>query len=183
MSWAALLRYGRFPDVNPPGGPSEWGLAALKVARRELGRGEEGGNNIGPDLDRYRRGGPGGPWCAALGSYEIEEGWEALCIARGMVTLPRCPVRRSHSAKTLFANVLAAGGIKLARPELGALVLWHRGVAGARTGHWGICCGVAELDDGLWQAIEGNKGGYPSRVREYPHELGEPLLLGFVRLP
>jgi len=153
-------------------GPSPLGLRALELARSQIGRGESGRNNEGPDLDRYRMDkhghvGPAGAWCAAFGCWYLE--------GAGAV------FKRSHSAKTLFANLLKAGARKVAEPALGDLSLWHRGVAGARTGHWGIVS--APLDGSAFKTIEANRGAFPSKVREYPHELGEALLLGFARLP
>lgn len=97
------------------------------------------------------------------------------------------PVKRSHGAKKLFANCLKVG-VRVDRPAPGDIVLWHRGAAGARTGHIGI---VSRVDGGEFWSIEGNKGGgknkagvfIPSKVREFNHEIGEALLLGFCRLP
>jgi hypothetical protein len=92
-----------------------------------------------------------------------------------VVTLPG----RSHSAKALFRNCLRVGA-RVEAPAPGDIVLWHRGAAGARTGHIGI---VSRPREGsLFYSIEGNRGGFPSKVREYPHEVGEALLLGFCRL-
>lgn len=150
------------------------GAAALQIARRELGKGESGGNNRGPDVVRYRRGvDDGQPWCAALMIYCLEEGAQTI----GRV----CPVKRSRNAKRLARNVIAAGGTLIDRPEAGCLVLWHRGAAGALTGHIGIVSRVGDGSD-FW-TIEGNRGGFPSLNREYQHEVGEPNLLGFYRLP
>jgi CHAP domain-containing protein len=175
MNWSSLLRFFGAPAPVPPypaePNPSIYAEAVLKVAIRELGHGEKGGNNVGPDLDRYRRGGPGGAWCAAFISYCLEEGAKDC----GIPWL----VKRSHSAKTLFANALKVG-TKVTRPMARDLASWHRGVAGARTGHIGI---VSRVDGNAFWSIEGNKGLYPSMVREYLHELGEPLLLAFARLP
>jgi uncharacterized protein (TIGR02594 family) len=150
------------------------GAAAVNVARSEVGKGEAGSNNHGPDVVRYRRGvDDGGAWCAAFVSYCLEEAALKLGI--------KCPVKRSHGAKRLVGNVIKAGGVHLPTPEIGCLVLWHRGKAGAATGHVGIVSRV-EPDGSFW-STEGNKGGFASKVREYQHETGEPDLLTFVRLP
>jgi hypothetical protein len=174
MNWWPWYPYhlaSKQPAVLAPPPPSLLGEAALKVAIAELGRGEVGKNNEGPDIDRYRRGGSGGPWCAAFVSYCLEEGAKA-----GGFTWT---VPRSHNAKRLFANCLKHG-TKVARPMARDLVLWHRGAAGARTGHIGI---VSRVDGSSFRSVEGNRGGFPSKVREYEHEIGEALLLGFCRLP
>ena len=158
--------------VEHPPPRSMFGLAALDVARREEGNGEKGGNNLGPDLIRYRRGGPGGAWCAAFVSYCIEEGARAIGAPS--------PVQRSHGAKRLFERCLKAG-VATTLPMAGDIVCWHRGAKGAATGHIGIVS--RGWDDGAFFTLEGNRGAFPSRVREYLHELGEPLLIGFARLP
>jgi hypothetical protein len=165
------------PAITEAGGgppPSRFGTAALAIARAEIGHGEAGGNNIGPDLDRYRQGGVAGAWCAAFVSFCLESGAQVL-------DEPICPVARSHNAKRLFARCFKVGA-SVARPLPGDIVCWHRGAADALTGHIGIVS-QAELHSAGFHVIEGNRGGYPSLVREYPHELGEALLLGFARLP
>ncbi len=164
----------RLGQASPPiPRPTELGAAALMVARQELGRGELGTNNGGFDVVRYRRGvDDNSAWCAAFMSF---------CIEEGAASLKRpCPVKRSHGAKRLIARVLDADGTRIMLPEVGSLALWHRGVEGAATGHVGI---VSRVEMGSWWSVEGNKGTFPSRVREYQHELGEPNFLGFVRLP
>lgn len=162
---------------TPPPAPrptvGDIGRYALACARLEIGRGESGGNNHGPDLDRYRtdrqgRRGSDGPWCAAF---------VAWCLERGALEF-----KRSHRAKALFSNLLAAGAAKVDSPHPGDVVLWHRGADGASTGHIGIVSDADPLSS-LFRSIEGNRGGYPSKVREYAHEVGEALLLGFARLP
>lgn len=173
-AWQWLLGYGWVQD--PPGGQS-LGTTALGLARGELGRGEDGGNNVGGDLDRYRRisgtGKPGGPWCASFVSACIVAAAERLG-RRG-----RPPT--SASAKRLFKKALASGGVRVEEPRAGDLVLWHRGARNSRKGHIGIVSRIRE--DGSFHSIEGNRGTYPSRVDEFKHQIGEPLLLGFCRLP
>jgi hypothetical protein len=165
--WLAL------PAASPAAlPPSEFGRAALVVAIHELGHGESIANNVGPDLDRYRRGGPAGAWCAALVSFCLEEG--ALALGRP------CPVKRSHGAKTLFERCVKAG-VRVETPLAGDIACLHRGAAGARTGH--IFLVARDAADGGYGTIEGNRGTFPSPVRRYDRELGEPLLLGFARLP
>ena len=160
------------PALNPP---SRLGLAALEVARHEIGRGETGANNRGPDVARYRRGvDDGQPWCAAFVSYCLEE----AALHLGLAT---CPVARSHAAKRLWRHC-AAAGLAVEHPREGDLALWHRGIAGARTGHIGLVSRADRLSSLFW-AIEGNKGAPPASVREFDHALGEGGLLGFARPP
>lgn len=173
--WPFGLRMPALAPVAPP--QSRFGSAALAVLFDELGNGETVGDNVGPDLDRYRtdlqgRLGPPGAWCAAIVSYGLEHGAHNL--------RERCPVKRSHSAKTLFERCLVVGS-RVALPLPGDIACWHRGAAGARTGHIAIV--ARGLLEGEWLSIDGNRGTYPSKVRRYPHELGEALFLGFARLP
>lgn len=173
FDWGRQL-LGMLPALDPhPPTTSSYAEAVLKVAIAEMGHGEEGGNNRGPDLDRYRRGigAPGDPWCAAFVSFCLESGAAALGVP--------CPVKRSHSARRLFANVLAAGS-RVERPAARDIVLWARGAANSGQGHIGI---VSRVAGNTFWSVQGNKGGFPSRVREYLSELGEANLLGFGRLP
>lgn len=178
MTWFPWLKAFAPPKTLAEAPPSSTiGRVALEVAQGEIGRGEQGANNEGADLVRYRKGGPGGAWCAALISWCLEE-------AGARIEQPA--PRRSHSAKTLFANCLKVG-TRVESPAPGDIVLWHRGAANARTGHVGI---VWRVEDGSFWSIEGNKGGgrlksglfVPSKVRIFQHEIGEALLLGFCRL-
>ena len=173
-NWATTLGglVTRLPPPEPLPGPTTlYAAAVLKVATQNIGRGESLGNNSGPDLDAYRKGGAGGAWCAAFVSHCLEHG------AKG-VEMP-CPVTRSHRAKKLFKNALAVG-TRVERPRPGDVVLWHRGAKGAATGHIGI---VSRVEGNAFWSIQGNKGAFPSKVREYGSEIGEALLLGFARLP
>lgn len=162
----------RLPEPLPlPPLPSAYAAAVLKVATQNIGRGESTGNNSGPDLDAYRKGGAGGAWCAAFVSHCLEHGAKAVEML--------CPVKRSHGAKKLFANVLKVG-MTVERPRPGDVALWHRGAKNAATGHIGI---VSMVEGNWFSSVEGNRGAFPSKVREYGHELGEANLIGFARLP
>lgn len=168
---------------------SAWGVDALDAARLTLGMGEQGGNNRGPNLDALRRGGPGGPWCAAAASYWIEEGYAASKGADGWDCLSAierdlCPVRRSHGARKLWRRAARAGRI-VEEPLPGDLVLWRRpGPA------WAAHVGIVETVTGdAFVSIEGNRGrynvktGHGSKVRRYSHEFSEREFVGFARLP
>lgn len=152
--------------------PSSYALRVLRIAKGELGQGEESANNESPRIALYRKGGPGGAWCAAFCAWCLEQAAIEMAVV--------CPVKRSHGAKKLFANAVSENGFAVKRPMPGDLALWHRGAKGAATGHIGIVSTVAQ--DGMWFCIEGNRGAYPSRVREFAHELGEANLLGFARI-
>lgn len=150
----------------------------LEVAYGQLGYREEGGNNAGPQVARYK----GlatfkakenlGPWCASFVSW---------CMMQAGFTPDNRKEwhRNRHRAKWLYRYFLRRFGSPDG-PEIGALVCWHRGKANARTGHIGIVTGVGE--HGQFTAIEGNRGGVPAKVQEFTHVIGEAGLLGFARV-
>ena len=153
--------------------PSRFGLAALAVARHELGNGESGRDNDGPDVRRYGAS-PGANWCAAFVSYCLERGaLDELCRP--------LPIERSNAARTLWKRCGRAGAF-VTHPLPGDVACWWRVSLTDWRGHVGL---VSVVKDGghFFECAEGNKGRFPSRVREYGHELGEPRLLGFARLP
>jgi hypothetical protein len=166
-NWAA-----RVPPPLDLGSYSSLGGTALEIAKSEIGHGEEGGNNRGPDVERYRAGkGGSGSWCAAFISWCLEQACKQL--AREM------PIARSHGAKQLWRRAAKAGAaVKTPRP--GDLVCWHRGPVGGWQGHIGI---VSRVDGGTFWAVEGNRGHFPAEVEEFEHSLGEKKLFGFARLP
>ncbi len=144
--------------------------AALDVARREIGHGEEGGNNSGQFVARYHRidddgdDDDDGSWCAAFVSYCFEEGAKALGI--------EMPFKRSGGAKKLFSNI-AATGSTVEDPKPGDVICWDRGTPGSWQGHIGI---VESSADGVLHTIEGNVGAYPAKVKRLSYDLNELLL-------
>ena len=148
----------------------------LEVAIGEIGNGEEGRNNAGPDVARYFNRVDDekvhGSWCAAFVSYCGEEAARRLRIDP--------PFKRSNSAKAVGRNVAKASGIKIGRdgePVPGDLVIFHRGDPKSWKGHVGI---VEAYELGVVYTIEGNTGRYPSRVRRLSHEIDETdSLIGF----
>jgi uncharacterized protein (TIGR02594 family) len=135
----------------------------VAVARAELGKGETGLNNSGPDIVRYRAGlNDNQPWCAAFVSY---------CYLRSAKAVGVKPVRRSHSAKVLGRLVAKAGQV-LEQPEPGCVVVWHRGAPGSAFGHIGVCEEYDPATDTL-VTIEGNRGSFPSVVTRYRYPNGK----------
>lgn len=155
---------------------SPFSAAVLEVAIDEIGNGEAGRNNAGPDVARYfdepGRESAIGPWCAAFVSYCMEEAARRLGI--------ECPIKRSHGAKQLFRNSTAITGIDLEpheTPRPGDLILWQRGVPWSWQGHIGI---VEAFEEGIAFTIEGNTGRYPARVRRLSHDTqNDSRLLGY----
>jgi len=157
-----------------PSAPKSLAVTSTAVARKELllGACEEGSNNMGPHVRKYS-GTQGVSWCAYFVSWCFRQGAELLGEPLTFKT--------SGGAKKLVKNILAAGGKELAGPEMGCVVLWHRGKANSWQGHVGICDGLGA--NGKFWTIEGNRGNFPSKVDRFSHVVGEAQLLKFVRVP
>lgn len=153
---------------------------ALQLAMAEIGLGEVGSNNAGPHVKKYTHGTEGIPWCAAFVSYCYEEAWAKQCGEQNWGSLSNekrknCPISRSHGAKRLWRKFSP-----VSVPQRGDVACWHRGAKNAATGHIGIVSLVGT--DGVFFTVEGNRGGYPSKVSEFKHVLGEGNLIGFGRV-
>lgn len=146
-------------------------LVALEVAREELGRGELGANNAGPDVAKYRGDDKHAAWCAAFVCWCFEEAARRLGVPM--------PFKRSHGAKRCY-RIIGNAGAFVDLPMPGDVACWHRGAAGSWMGHVAL---VDAVDGDLFSCIEGNRGRFPSRVARFDHELGEPNLIGFARAP
>ena len=167
-----IFRSPKEPPKLNPGSPL--GFAALEVAVEELGRGEAGGNNYGPDVVRYRRGiDDGGPWCADFVSWCFLEGAKRLGLT--------VQFRVSRSARRLCARIARAGFV-VTTPRPGDVFLLSRGLAGSRKGHTGF---VEHLqpDGATFTTIEGNRGAYPSKVGQFERRLGDGDLILIARAP
>jgi hypothetical protein len=125
--------------------------AALEVAIGQLGRGESGGNNLGPDVARYiAPTKPPANWCAGFVGWCYEE-------AARKVGVP-LPFKRSLGAKRMGENI-AAVGRKFSDPRQalpGDVFVLHRGAKGSWMGHIGF---VGERTYyPTFDAVEGNAG-------------------------
>ena len=152
---------------------------ALSVASSEVGQGEEGGNNSGPYVENLLglkwdgNNDDDGAWCAAFVSHCLSEGSKEAGIPLN--------ISLSNGAKALYNGM----EVKSQTPMAGDVVCWDRGALntdGSKTwqGHIGI---VERVDGGLFFTIEGNVGGYPSKVRRFQYDLkNETRLEGFGRL-
>ncbi len=152
---------------------------AVEIAMRQIGRGEVGGNNQGPWVREYLRSDVQQPWCAGFTSYCFELAWAQhngydKWLDAPLAVRKACPLKRSHGARRLY-NSLPHRPLGL--PKVGDIACWSRGAAGSGLGHVGIVVKVGP--ENLFHTVEGNRGAYPSKVREYRHELGEGGLLGF----
>lgn len=132
---------------------------ALLIAVTQLGCGEAGGNNRGPDVARYIA--PAkvpANWCAGFAGWCYEQ--SARCMGIGL------PFKRSLGAKRLGKNVGAVGRVftdpTLARP--GDLMVFHRGAQGSWMGHVALVAGYRSdlFPPGVtveWiDTVEGNAG-------------------------
>lgn len=136
----------------------------VKLARLELGNGEETSNNEGPDLDRYRDGGAKGSWCAAFVCF--------ILLNSGFTFV------RSHGARRLTKNLKKAGWTESKVPVVGAVALWGRGTS-SWMGHTAI---VSRVEGDRWWVIEGNVGAFPAKVSE--REVSQrPRFISFVIPP
>ena len=161
---------------------SELHKAALQEARRCIGQGEVGGNNSGEFVEALLGkeydgdDDDDGAWCAAFMSHCFE------------VAAERCgvdlPFATSFGAKALFRKVKNAGTSDFT-PKPGDLVCWDRGKRnpdGSKSwqGHVGI---VERVENGIFHTIEGNRGGFPSKVRRFKYHLAtDERLEGFARV-
>ena len=192
LTWGALFRIaGAQPDPTAPplgGDPtSPWwkrmpdaafggsarGRAALEAAVGEAARGagEVGGNNMGPDVDKYLNDivEPPNNWCAGFVSWCLRESGsmpiDYTVGARDVLNQAR------RRGLTTFNDPAAA------RPLPGDIVVWWRGSPNGWRGHIGF---VHHTEHGRVFTIEGNKS---SRVEGFDYPVvGMQRLLGFVRL-
>ena len=160
--------------------PSRVGLAAAKVARREIGKGEFGGNNRGKDLDRYR--GPNnkgkGAWCAAFVGYCLSVGAEGTGLP--------LKFKRTNGARRLFNRAVASGGWLVDYQDIqpGDLVLWARGSQGWQA-HIAFVSRVERDSAGKvtgFSRIAGNEGVYPALVSEVHQSERKKRRIGFARV-
>jgi len=155
---------------------------SLEIMVGELGCGEQGGNNGGPDVARYKGLAPNAPgnlgaWCASSVSWCMERagGPNPLGIDA------KAWERHRHGAKWLFRAIGKAGSFVTA-PAPGDVFCLHRGAQGSWQGHIGF---VAAVEGRRIHTVEGNRGPYPARVGRFVRDLDSPQLrlLGFARMP
>ncbi len=159
--------------AHGPGG-SQSGIAALGVAIAEMNRGagEQGGDNLGPDVHMYLNGlvPDGSSWCAGFVSY---------CFAHSGLAMP---YKYSVGAQDILGQFKKKGWLYTASvtnpPEPGDIIVFTRATkAEPWLGHIGLVHGYA---DGIVTTIEGNRGPYPSKVSSFTYVLGRiGNLLGF----
>ncbi len=184
------------------------GQAIAAVAIEELGNGEESWNNSGPAIARYRELPEAmgkvrlyGEWCAYLQRYCVVEAHRRLhrladCkwtwFPDGGRMKPRGGAKDmvEQAAASRFGEWVYFQGKWRSRPQVGDLVAYHRGRAGARTGHALLV--VETFQDYSVVCIDGNAGGAfdpktgklirPAYVRRVHVDLDLAPLYGIARL-
>jgi len=155
-------------------GGSASGRAALSAAIGELkaGAGEEGGNNMGPWVQKYLHGlAPiGSSWCAAFTSW---------CFSQNP---GGSPFQYTVGARMLLDEFREKGWEhdpeSRYEPVPGDVVIWWRVQADGWQGHAGI---VHQLKDGMLYTIEGNKS---PKVQGFSYVFSRmQQLLGFGHTP
>ena len=149
-----------------PKGGSKSGRLALDVAIAEAvaGRGEEGGDNCGPDIRRYysTHAEEGASWCAAFISYCFRE-----ALGREADFGYRIGAQDVHNQMRNLGNAYPAS--LQSPPQPGDIIVWRRvdpenPKGTAWQGHVGMVHG---FQDGILWTIEGNRGPYPSKVKAF----------------
>ena len=147
---------------------SNLALAALRVAQNEIGNGEEGRNNRGFHINRYRRGRTpiaSGSWCATFIHYCLEEGWTGL-----RKRMKHFPFTYTAGANKLAMQLQRHGFlVDFERMQPGDILLFDR--RGGK--HLNI---VEEIHHDLagkieyYVTIDGNKGPFPAVVHRITHD-------------
>jgi hypothetical protein len=159
MFWNHLIETWTFartkfpaPELGAVDFPAALARKALEVAIEELdkGCGEAGGNNCGPDVERYIAPAKAPQnWCAGFSGWCYEEAARRLGVP--------LPFRRSLGAKALGKNV-AAVGRKFVDPmeaNPGDLIILDRGNTGSWQGHVGLVERVDMTTNAIY-TVEGN---------------------------
>lgn len=162
MNWFAFFkrlfvrRATTVPDFTP------LSLRALEEARLDIGHGEEGGNNTGYHVRKYRGGDGTGKkintrqaWCASFISW-----------AYGRSVASPLPFKTSRGARRLTKNIGKAGNF-IKEPRIGAVICWNRGT-NPRSAWMAHIAFISDWDPDTdtIKVIEGNFGPYPALVTE-----------------
>lgn len=152
-------------------------LTALSIAQSQLGIHEQGGNNMGPEVDAYLSAvglDPGNPWCAAFLFWCFRQAAQKL----GMVN----PLPRTASSQRMWLHSEPITRDSNPRPGY-VYVLQHS----PSTGHVGI---IESIDDnGVITEISGNTNQTGSREgNSVWQHTGQPevthggVLLGYLNM-
>ncbi len=146
---------------------SRWWLAdssvagwnALQIARQEFARGagETLGDNLGPDIDRYRavtHASAGASWCASFVSFCFDKANPGA--------MPFVP---EAGARALLKEFQDKGWDYQASvdspPAPGDIIVWWRESLASWKGHIGL---IASYEHGIIKTIEGTEARFPPRL-------------------
>lgn len=197
-----LLTYMNIKKHGTPGAPidaSTLGGAAIQVAINEVGNGEIGGSNTGPDIARYKKkssctSDTCGPWCAHFLSWVFQAAADGLGVP--------LPFEKSGGARNLYKKIGNAGnfidpgpdaaphgqprsGAVSGVPSPGDVMCWWREDPSSSKGHIGIVERYEVTSEGgVVHTIEGNACAPDCKVKRKTRKLVEQdRLLGFARPP
>lgn len=135
----------------------------VSIAQAEIGRGETAADNRGEDIRKYLRGKENLSWCAGFVAWVLEQ----------------AGINEQYplSARAIFNQAKTKG---LFDPKPGDLIIFWRNSKEDWRGHIGIVSRVNEKK--IW-TIEGNRGSFPAKVKEFEYQRNNiPKLLGFIRV-
>lgn len=120
----------------------------VKEAEKWIGVEEKGGNNKGPEVERFQKAVDGKAmaeaWCMAFVQFCLKEVCERFKVVAGPYASEHC--------LTVWNKSMAS--LRLKAPEVGALVIWQ--MEGTTNGHTGIVKDVVNAT--TFKCIEGNTG-------------------------
>ncbi len=161
----------QMPDSSLGGSPRARAALQQAVAEAVAGRGESGGNNQGPDIEKYLNGivDPPANWCAAFVCWCLR--------TSGPMPFPYTVAARRILSQARRAKLFTYDNPGTTPPLPGDLIVWWRNRVDSWEGHTGI---VHHAANGRLYVIEGNK---TAKVEGFDYPLvGLEKLLGFVRL-
>lgn len=118
----------------------------VEVARRFVGIHEEGGDNKGPDVERFQKAvdgkAAGEPWCMSFVQFCVLEVERRTGVKSNLFRSEHCLTVWNKSPKLMRRK----------RPEPGLIVIWNR--VGTTLGHTGIVTAIKSPD--VYGCVEGN---------------------------
>lgn len=141
---------------------ADQGNEIVKVAQSQIGKGEQGGDNQGPIVEKYTQG-KDVAWCAAFVSWTLKQAGKDN--------------RYLLSARSYWEIYRSQ---RVQHPKPGDIICFYRGKLSGHLGHVGI---VEQVEGDQIITIEGNRGNFPSKVARFKYKIGQiHNLLGFVRI-
>ena len=152
---SALARHAAANALRIGGAPSNLAGTALEVLMGWEGKGEEGGNNRGPWIEKWS-GKKKANWCAAI----IGAAYKEAAIRCEMPL----PFELSLGAKRLGRNIGEAGSfVEIDSLIAGDVIVLHRGPRGSWKGHIRMFHSYDIADPNLLHYWAGNEGRFPAK--------------------